>query len=53
MNLGLVIQSKISQKEKKYHTLMHIYGIYNDGTDEPICRADIENRHEHSRGRRK
>ena len=21
---------------------MHIYGIYNDGTNEPICRAAME-----------
>ena len=28
MNLELIIQSKVSQKEKdKYHILMHIYGI--------------------------
>jgi len=28
MNLELVIQSEVSQKEKnKYHTLTHIYGI--------------------------
>ena len=28
MNLGPIIQSEVSQKEKgKYHTLMHIYGI--------------------------
>ena len=49
MNLGSVIQSEVSQKEKnKYCILTHIYGILKDGTDEPICRAametDIENR---------
>ena len=28
MNLELIIQSEVSQKEKeKYHILMHIYGI--------------------------
>ena len=28
MNLGPIIQSEVSQKEKdKYHILMHIYGI--------------------------
>ena len=28
MNLELIIQSEVSQKEKdKYHNLMHIYGI--------------------------
>ena len=36
MKLETIIQSKVSQKEKnKYHILMHIYGIYKDGTDEP------------------
>ena len=40
MNLETIIQSEVSQKEKnKYHILMLIYGIYKDGTDEPICRA--------------
>ena len=43
MNLGPIIQSEISQKEKdKYHILMHIYGIQKDGTDKPICRAAME-----------
>ena len=32
MNTESVIQSKVSQKEKnKYHTLIHIYGIYKNG----------------------
>ena len=45
MNVGPVIQSKINQKEKtKYHILTHICGIQKNGTDEPICRADIEKR---------
>ena len=31
------------QKEKnKYHILIHTYGIYKDGTDEPFCRAAME-----------
>ena len=43
MNLEPVIQSEVSQKEKnKYHILTHIYEIYKNGTDEPICRAGIE-----------
>ena len=38
-----IIQSEVSQKEKnKYHTLTHMYGLYKDGTDEPICRAAME-----------
>ena len=32
MNLELIIQSEVSQKEKdKYYILMHIYGIQKDG----------------------
>ena len=45
MNLKPIIHSEVSQKKKdKYRILMHIYGIYKDGTDKPMCRADIENR---------
>ena len=33
----------MSQKERNiYHILMHIYGIWKNGTDEPICRAGLE-----------
>ena len=43
MKLEPVIQSEVSQKEKtKYCILMHISGILEDGTDEPICRSPIE-----------
>ena len=38
-----VIQSEVSQKEKnKYRILTHIYGTSKNGTDEPVCRAEIE-----------
>ena len=38
MNLELVIQSEISQKEKsRYQILTHGYG-----TDDPVCRAGTE-----------
>ena len=38
MKLEPVIQSGISQKEKhQYSILMHIYGIYKDGNDNPVC----------------
>ena len=31
--------SKVNQKEKnKYCILVHINGIYKNGTDEPICK---------------
>ena len=40
---------KLSQKEKNNVYLTHIYGIWKNGTDEPICKtnrdADIENGH--------
>ena len=38
-----VIQSEVNQKEKnKYHVLTHTCGIQRNGTDEPICKAEIE-----------
>ena len=43
MNLESVTQSEVSQKEKhKYCILMHVYGISEDSTDEPICRVAVE-----------
>ena len=43
MDLETVIQSEVSQKEKnKYRILMHICGIEKNGTDELICKAEIE-----------
>ena len=43
MNLEPIVQSEVSQKEKdKYCILMHVYGVYKDGTDEPICQAAME-----------
>ena len=43
MNLQPIIWSEVSQKEKdKYHILMHIYGIYKNGTEEFIDRATME-----------
>ena len=43
MNLEPVIQSEVSQKEKdKYRILMHIYGIYKNGTEEFIYREAME-----------
>ena len=38
MKLESIIQSEVSQKEKHQSSiLMHIYGIYKDGNDDPIC----------------
>ena len=43
MNLEPIAHSELSQKEKdKYCILIHAYGIYKDGTDEPIFRAAME-----------
>ena len=43
MDLETVLQSEVSQKEKsKYHILIHICGIQKNGTDELICKAEIE-----------
>ena len=43
MDLEAVIQSEVSQKEEnKYHILTHICGTQKNGTDEPVCRAEIE-----------
>ena len=43
MNLEHIIQSEVSQKEKeKHHILMHIYGIYKNGSEEFIYGAAVE-----------
>ena len=43
MNLELIIQSEVSQKEKdKCCILTHIYGIQKNGTEEFIYRAAME-----------
>ena len=43
MDLETVIQSEVSQKEKnKYHILTNVCGIQKNGTDEQVCKAEIE-----------
>ena len=43
MNLETVIQSEVSQKEKNnYGILTHTCGTQKNGTDELVCRAEIE-----------
>ena len=43
MDLEIITQSEISQKEEnKHHILTHVYGTEKNGADEPICRAAIE-----------
>ena len=43
MDLEIVIHSEVSQKEKnKYHIILLTCGIQKNGTDELICKAEIE-----------
>ena len=43
MKLESIIQSDVSQEEKhQYSILTHIYGIYKDGNDDPICKTAKE-----------
>ena len=43
MKLEPIIQSEVSQKEKhRYSILTHIYGIYKDGNDNPVCETAKE-----------
>ena len=43
MKLEPNIQSKVSQKEKhQYSILTHIYGIWKDGNNDPICKTAKE-----------
>ena len=43
MDLETVLQSEVSQKEKnKYRILTHVCGIFKNGTDEPVCRAEVD-----------
>ena len=49
MKLEPIIQSEVSQKEKhQYSILTHIYGIYKDGNNDPICETardtDVKNK---------
>ena len=43
MDLETVMQSEVSQKEKnKYHVVSLICGIQKNGTDQLICKAEID-----------
>ena len=43
MKLEPIIQSEVSQKNKEHYSiLMHIYGIYKDSNDNPICKTEKE-----------
>ena len=41
MKLEPIIQSEVSQKDKDHYSiLMHIYGIWKDVNDNPICKTE-------------
>ena len=43
MKLEPIIQSEVSQKEKhQYSILMHIYGIWKDGNNNPVYKTAKE-----------
>ena len=43
MKLEPIIQSEVSQKEKhQCRILTHIYGIWKDGKEDPICKIAKE-----------
>ena len=43
MKLEPITQSEVSQKGKhQYSLLTHIYGIWKDGNDDPICETAKE-----------
>ena len=43
MDLKTVVQKEVSQREKnKYRIISLICGLQKNGTDEPICKTEIE-----------
>ena len=43
MKLEPIIQSEVSQKDKEHYSIItHIYGIYKNGNDNPICKTEKE-----------
>ena len=43
MKLEPIIQSEVSQKDKDHYSILtHIYGIWKDGDDNPICKTEKE-----------
>ena len=43
MKLEPIIQSEVSQKEKyQYSILTHVYGIWKDGNNNPVCETAKE-----------
>ena len=53
MNLGPIIQSEVSQKEKdKYHILTQTYGIQENGTEEFINSGETHREQTYGHGER-
>ena len=43
MKLEPIIQSELTQKDKEHYSILtHIYGIWKDGNDNPICKTEKE-----------
>ena len=43
MKVEPIMQNQVSQNVKhQYSILMHIYGIYKDGNEDPICETAKE-----------
>ena len=43
MKLEPIIQNEVSQKDKEHYSILtHIYGIWKDGNDNPICKTEKE-----------
>ena len=43
MKLEPIIQSEVSQKDKRQHSILtHIYGILKDGNENPVCKTAKE-----------
>ena len=43
MKVDPIIQSEVSQKEKHQSSILtHIYGIWKDGNNDPICKTAKE-----------
>ena len=43
MKLEPIIQSDLSQKDKDHYSIVtHIYGIFKDDNDNPICKTEEE-----------
>ena len=43
MKLEPIIQSEVRQKDKDHYSILtHIYGLYKDVNDNPICKTEKE-----------